>query len=172
MELADKVRIGLKRIELRAHVTEMLESLSHGKQRALDWRGEAQEIDEGYCWVATKPGDRVLFLLGGSNPLDWQSKTLFGSVASCNLSTGRVYSSNRELAALALPPFNNFFGVTAIFVGLFSLLGVFSSSPGSVVFLTLSLGYFVWTQLRVRKLKRAIGAIAARYYKDQSQAAA
>jgi hypothetical protein len=160
MEPAGRVRIGLKQIELRAFITEMLQSATNGWQRLIDGKGQSHEVEDGY-WVATRPGDRVLFVQGTTDPRDWSSLSILTSIATFNLSTGKVHYSGSGIAALAVPPFNNALGITAIFVGLFSLLALFNGAPEAIVFLALSVGYFVWTRMRVRKLKRAIEAIAA-----------
>jgi hypothetical protein len=166
MALVGHVRVGLKRIELHAFVTEMYAGEQAGRQNFRDETGKSYWIADGY-WVQTKPGDRVLLFQGarrGSNRLrDGEFRldpTL--SVAAFNLSTGKEYFAGSGLAGLVVPPFNNAMGVSAILGGLLSALAVFNGAPGGIVILVPSILYFVWTRGRVRKFKRAVRSIARR----------
>jgi hypothetical protein len=127
----------------------------------LDEQGRPIQVAE-ITWVAAKPGERILFVQGTSNPGNWADLGITTAIATRNLSSGEIELRNQVIAGLAVPPFNTFFGIISVFVALFSLLGLAFGSPQGIVFLIPSVGYLLWVRARIKKVRRAVQAILAK----------
>jgi hypothetical protein len=161
MDPAGTVRVGLRSVEFRTLVREILPDPAPGKISVMNEQGKVMQTAD-FTWVAAKPGDRMLFVVGTSNSRNWESLGIVNSIATRNLTSGESEVSKRAIAALAVPPLNTFFGIISIFVALFSLLGLAFGSAQGIVFLIPSVGYLLWVRARIKKVRRAVQAILVR----------
>ena len=143
MDPAGAVRVGLRRVEFRTLVREP---------------GQPAQVSE-LTGMPAKSGNRILLVQGTTNPRRWPDPGIASAIGIRNLSSGEIELRRQAIAALAVPPFNNFFGILSIFVALFSLLGLVYGSPTGIVFLILSVGYLLWVKARIKKVRRAVEAI-------------
>ena len=161
-----RVAVGLKRIEIRAVTGETFMRqlvdgpcphivVHHPLVGAQEW-----PIGNKVRAVGFEEGDRatLLWCARGDKESDW--------AAGYNHRTGAFGVSEFGINQLILLPAHNFLAIIAIFVGIFS----FAAGPGAVlVFLPLSIGFFVYVKKRHKKVRRAIESALAEIKQRESK---
>ena len=160
---AGTVRVGLKQIEFRTLVREILPDPAPvpgqpQKLGVMDVRGDLMLAPDN-VWVASKPGDRMFFVEATSRAKGWGLADLRNAIATLNLSTGASYIEKAWVGYAAVPPFNQFF---VILSGSILVFGLLFFAPQNIVFMIPSAGYLLWVRMRMKKVRRAVEAIIAK----------